>query len=64
MRAAAVAAATLPALPQEHRAEHHSGRHDNDAQGKAIADALLAEAMRRGTMDNTTVLCMLLAWSE
>lgn len=52
-----------PCSRQEHRAER-SGRGDFDAQAKAAADALLAEAMRRGTMDNTTVLCMLMAWSE
>jgi hypothetical protein len=35
----------------------------SDAAATAAADALLAESMRRGTMDNVTVIVMLLQWS-
>jgi serine/threonine protein phosphatase PrpC len=35
----------------------------SDAAATAAAEALLAESMRRGTMDNVTVIVMLLQWS-
>lgn len=34
----------------------------SDAAATAAAEALLAESMRRGTMDNVTVIVMLLQW--
>ena len=33
-----------------------------DAEAKAVADALLDESLRRGTADNVTCICMILAW--
>lgn len=35
----------------------------SDAAATAAAEALLSESMRRGTMDNVTVIVMLLQWS-
>jgi hypothetical protein len=40
-----------------------SGLVYSDAAATAAAEALLAESMRRGTMDNVTVIVMLLQWS-
>lgn len=34
----------------------------SDGAATAAAEALLAESMRRGTMDNVTVIVMLLQW--
>lgn len=35
----------------------------SDATAKAAAEALMDEALRRGTLDNVTVIVMLLQWS-
>jgi hypothetical protein len=51
--ASSAAAAALPPL---------SALAYSDAAATAAADALLAESMRRGTMDNVTVIVMLLQW--
>lgn len=43
--------------------ESHAQSPHSDAVARAAAEALLSESLRRGTMDNVTVIVMLLQWS-
>lgn len=53
---------TTPGARGSHAAETADAPVYSDGAAAAAAESLLAESMRRGTMDNVTVIVMLLQW--